>query len=67
MKVLDLNKSYNFDIIFLMQQVLVRDYYDPKTYIIFRCILTISNIKTQNYKVVDIIESHNFDAKSIFI
>jgi hypothetical protein len=38
-----------------------------KFYIIFLCILTISNVKTQNYKVVDIIESYNFHVKSIFI
>jgi len=38
-----------------------------KLYIIFSNILTTSNVKTQNYKVVDLIESYNFDVKSIFI
>jgi len=33
----------------------------------FSSILTTSNIKTQNYKVVDRIESYNFDIKIIFI
>ena len=38
-----------------------------KLYIIFSSILTTSNIKTQKYKVVDLIEGNNFDMKSIFI
>ena len=38
-----------------------------KFYIIFLSILTSSNKKTQNYKVVDLIESYNFGIKSIFI
>jgi hypothetical protein len=38
-----------------------------KLYIIFTSILTISNVKTQNYKVVDLIESYNFDINDIFI
>jgi hypothetical protein len=33
----------------------------------FLSILTSSNEKTQNYKVVDLIESYNFGIKSIFI
>ena len=51
MKVLDLIKSYNFDIIFLMQQVLVRDYYAPETYIIFLSILMTSNLKRKTIKL----------------
>ena len=35
----------------------------PKFYIIFLNILTSSNEKTQNYKVVDLIENYNFHAK----
>jgi hypothetical protein len=38
-----------------------------KFYIIFLSILTTLNVKTQNHKVVDLIDSYNFDAKSIFI
>ena len=38
-----------------------------KFYIIFLSILTSSNEKTQNYKVVDLIESYNFGIKNIFI
>jgi hypothetical protein len=38
-----------------------------KFYIIFLSILTISNVKTQNYKVIDLIDSYNFDIKIIFI
>jgi hypothetical protein len=38
-----------------------------KFYIIFWCILTILNAKTQNYKVVDSIEGYNFYVESIFI
>ena len=38
-----------------------------KFYIIFLSILTSSNEKTQNYKVVDLIESYNFSIKNIFI
>jgi len=33
----------------------------------FLSILTSSNEKTQNYKVVDLIKSYNFGIKSIFI
>jgi hypothetical protein len=38
-----------------------------KLYIIFSSILTTSNIKTQNFNVVYLIENYNFDIKSIFI
>jgi hypothetical protein len=38
-----------------------------KFYIILWCILTISNAKNQNYKVVDSIEGYNFHVESIFI
>jgi hypothetical protein len=38
-----------------------------KFYIIFLSVLTTSNVKTQNYEVVDLIDSYNFDIKSIFI
>jgi hypothetical protein len=38
-----------------------------KLYIIFFSVLTTSNVKTQNYKFVDLIDSYNFDIKSIFI
>jgi hypothetical protein len=38
-----------------------------KLYIIFLSVLTIWNVKIQNYKVVDLIDSYNFDIKSIFI
>jgi hypothetical protein len=38
-----------------------------KLYIIFLSVLTTSNVKTQNYKIVDLIDSYNFDVKSIFI
>jgi hypothetical protein len=38
-----------------------------KLYIIFSSILTTSNVKPQNYKVLDLIGSYNFDIKSIFI
>jgi hypothetical protein len=38
-----------------------------KLYIIFSSILTTSNVKPQNYKVLELIGSYNFDMKSIFI
>jgi hypothetical protein len=38
-----------------------------KLYIIFLSILTTSNVKTQNYKVVDLIDNYNFDIRYIFI
>jgi hypothetical protein len=56
---------YKIDIIFLIQQALVHDYYG--TEILFFSILTTLNVKIQNYKVVHLIESYNFDVKSIFI
>jgi hypothetical protein len=34
-----------------------------KFYIILSSILTTSNVKIQNYKVVDLIECYNFDVK----
>ena len=54
---------YKNDIIFLMRQALVRYYYAAEIYIIFLCILTTPNVKPQNYKDVDLIESYNFDVK----
>jgi hypothetical protein len=38
-----------------------------KFYIIILSILTTSNVKTKNYKVVDLIQSYNFHVKCIFI
>ena len=50
-----------------MRQGLVRDYYAAEILYYFLSILTTSNVKTQNYKDVDLIESYNFDLKNIFI
>jgi hypothetical protein len=59
--------SYKNDIIFPMRQALVRNYYAAEILYYFSCIIMISNIKTQNYKFVDLIESYNFHVESIFI
>jgi hypothetical protein len=50
-----------------MRQVLGRDYDAAEILYYFFVHLTISNVKTQNYKVVDLIESYKFHVKSIFI
>ena len=50
-----------------MRQALVGDYYGAEILYYFLSILTSSNEKTQNYKVVDLIESYNFGIKIIFI
>jgi hypothetical protein len=54
---------YKNDIIFLMRQTLVRDYYATNILYYFLCTLMISNIKTENSKVIDLIESYNFHVK----
>ena len=56
--------TYRNNIIFLVRQALVRDYYGAE---IFFSILTSPNEKTQNYKVVDLIEVYNLHIKIIFI
>jgi hypothetical protein len=38
-----------------------------KLYIIFLSFLTTLNVKNQNYKAIHLIDSYNFDIKSIFI
>jgi hypothetical protein len=50
-----------------MRQTVIHNYYAAEILYYFWCILTISNEKTQNYKVVDSIESYNFHVESIFI
>ena len=55
------------DIIFLIRQAILRYYYATEILYYFLNILTTPNVKSQNYKVVDLIESYNFDIKSIFI
>jgi hypothetical protein len=50
-----------------MREALVGDYYATEILYYFFSVLTTPNMKTQNYKVVDSIESYNFDEKSIFI
>ena len=52
---------------FLMRQALVRDYYATEILYYFLSILTISNMKTQNYKVIVVTEGYNFNIKCIFI
>jgi len=49
-----------------MRQALLSDYYVAKFYIIFKPLNDL-NSKTQNYKVVHLIEHYNFDVKIIFI
>jgi len=52
---------------FLMRSLL-RDYYGPQILYYFLSILTSSDeTKTQNYKVVDLIEYYNFYINFIFI
>jgi hypothetical protein len=50
-----------------MRQTIIHNYYAAEILYYFWCILTISNAKTQNYKVVDSIEGYNFHLESIFI
>ena len=58
---------YIKDIICLMLQTLVHGYYASLILYYFLSILTSSNEKTQNYKVVDLIEVYNLYVKIIFI
>jgi hypothetical protein len=44
------------DIIFLMRHALVHDYYATKILYYFLSILTTPNVKTQNYKVIELWE-----------
>jgi hypothetical protein len=78
MRVVDLIKSSNFykkvpsfDTIqkqyYVSNATNARDYYATETLYYFLSMLTTPNVKNQNYKVVDPIESYNFDVKSIFI
>ena len=50
-----------------MRQALVGDYYGAEILYYFLSILTSSNEKTQNYKVVDLIDVYNLHIKIIFI
>ena len=50
-----------------MGQAEVRDYYGAVLLYNFFGQLTSSNEKTQNYKVVDLVEGYNFHIKIIFI
>ena len=50
-----------------MRQAEVRDYYSAVLLYNFLGNLTLSNEKTQNYKVVDLVEGYNFHIKIIFI
>ena len=50
-----------------MQQALVGDYYGAEILYYFLSILTSSNEKIQQYKVVDLIEGYNFHINFIFI
>ena len=59
--------TYRNNIIFLIRQVLVRGYYASEILYYFLSILSSLNEKTQNYKVVDLIESYNFYINFIFI
>ena len=59
--------QYKNNIIFLMRQALIHDYYATEILYYFFSILTTLNVKIQNYKVVDFIKSYKFDVKSIFI
>jgi hypothetical protein len=50
-----------------MRQALVHSYYAPEILYYFLSTIMSSNEKTQNYKVVDLIESYNFHINFIFI
>ena len=59
---------YKEDTIFLMRQAMIPDYYAAEIlYNFFEHHNILKWKKTQNYKVVDLVEIYNFHIKIIFI
>jgi hypothetical protein len=47
--------------------MVIHNYYDVEILYYFWVHFTISNAKTQNYKVIDFIESYDFHVECIYI